>query len=174
MENNPFERDAIRNIQTYLRHLSYHDESIPPVPIDGIWESATRDAIIEFQRNNRLDTTGTVDRETWDLLKAQYDESLAQNSPPTALSLFPRRPAGVSVGLGDRGFLVDTIQYLISELSRIYYIPSPSTSGEYDRATYDAVRDFQMRNNITPTGRVDRETWDAMAIQHNILLRDDE
>ena len=174
MENNPFERDAIRNIQTYLRHLSYHSDDIPPVPIDGIWESATRDAILAFQRKNGRDTTGTVDRETWDLLKKQYDESVARNSPPAALELFPRRPADFSIGLGDRGFLVDTVQYLLEQLSRVYYIPSPSLSGEYDRATFDTVRDFQMRNNISPSGRVDRETWDAMVIQHNILLNYDE
>ena len=173
MDNNPFNRDAISNIQRYLRQLSYHTD-IPPVPIDGIWDSATKDAVTEFQKINGLEPTGTVDRATWDILKAAYDESVAQNSPPVPLALFPRWPQGISIGPGDKSFLVDIVQYLVSELSRIYYFPSPPESGEYDRATFEAVRDFQMRNNITPTGRVDRETWDAMAIQHNILLSYDE
>ena len=40
METNDFERDAILNTQTYLRHLTFHDSGLGAkgsVPIDGIW-----------------------------------------------------------------------------------------------------------------------------------------
>lgn len=164
------EREAIRNIQKYLRHLSYHDESINPVPIDGIWESDTSRAVAAFQKNNGLPVTGTVDRTTWDALKTAYDESVAMNSPPAALELFPRSPQDYSLGIGDRGFLNDTVQYILGELSSIYYFPSFRVSDVYNDKTAEAVRDFQRRNAIYPSGRVDRETWDAMTIQHNILL----
>ena len=169
MTENAFERDAIMNIQRYLRHLSFHSESIGDVPLDGIWDRATRDALIEFQKENGLSPTGTVDRATWDILKSEYDASVAQNSPPERIDLFPRSPAGYEIGEGDNGILVDAVQYLLGELERIYSFPELERNGTFDKSTALAVRRFQERNNISPTGRVGRETWDALVIQHNLL-----
>ncbi len=177
MTPNDFERDAILNIQRYLRHLSFHDDSLGEqgqVPLDGIWESDTRNAIIRFQQSRGLPVTGTVDRKTWDLLKAEYDKSVAENSPPVSLSLFPRYPIGFTIKKGDTGFLTDTVQYLLEQLERLYFFPNYRASGTFDDLTEAYVRDFQRRNLINPTGEVDRETWDAMAIQHNLLLEYEE
>ena len=177
MTPNDFERDAVLNIQRYLRHLSFNDGSIAvegQIPLDGIWESATRDAIIRFPQSRSLPVTGTVDRKTWDLLKSEYDASVAENSPPATLALFPRYPIGFKIKKGDRGFLTDTVQYLLEQLERLYLFPDYQASGIYDDLTEAYVRDFQRRNLIDPTGEVDRETWDAMAIQHNLLLEYEE
>ena len=169
MDNNIFERDAIMNTQRYLRQLSYHDDDINPVPIDGIRDSETERAIVAFQRKNGLSPTGRVDRATWELLKVRYDESVAQNSPPAKLDIFPRIPQGFSVGEGDEGFTVTAIQYILGELEQLYTHGNITPSGIYDTSTADLVRLFQRKNGISITGRVDRETWDAMAVQHNLL-----
>lgn len=177
MTPNDFERSAIENIQRYLRHLTFHDDRLGEqgsVPIDGIWESATRDALIKFQQSRGLPVTGTVDRQTWDILKAEYDRSVAENSPPATLALFPRYPAGFTIKKGDMGFFVDTVQYLLEQLERLYHFPDYTASGSFDDLTETYVRDFQRRNRISPTGEVDRETWDAMVIQHNLLLEYEE
>ena len=173
-EENIFERDAIRDIQTYLRHLSFHNEDIVELPIDGIWDSATRDALIAFQRDMGLEPTGTVDRNTYDILKMEYDKSVALNSPPARLDLFPRSPLGYALSEGETGILVEVVQYILGELERLYSLPEIKRSGVYDSASADAVKYFQARNGIEPTGRVDRETWDAMAVQHNLLDRYNE
>lgn len=179
MTPNDFERDAIFNIQTYLRHLTFHDGRLGErgsVPLDGIWDSATRNALIEFQKSRGLPVTGSVDRATWDLLKQEYDASVAENSPPASLALFPRYPAGFVIKQGDRGYLTLTVQHLLRELERLYFFPSaPSEpSGTYDENTAALVGEFQKRNGIPVTGNVDRETWDAMAVQHNLLLEYEE
>ena len=177
MTSNDFEKDAIENVQRYLRQLSFHDERLGgagSVPIDGIWDSATRDALIKFQESRGLPVTGTVDRATWEVLKAEYDRSVAENSPPVPLALFPRYPQGYEIKKGDQGFLVDTAQYLLEQLERLYHFPDYTPSGVYDDLTETYVRDFQKRNLISPTGRIDRETWDAMAVQHNLLLEYEE
>lgn len=169
MDNNIFEREAITNTQKYLRQLSYHDADIPPVPIDGIFDSETRRALIAFQRKNGLSPTGRVDRATWELLKARYGESLAQNSPPAKLDIFPRTPPDYYVTEGDVGFVVNAIQYILGELEQLYTFGGYEPSGVYDSATSERVRMFQDKNGIAPTGNVDRETWDAMTVQHNLL-----
>ena len=174
MTENIFERDAITDIQTYLRHLSFHSEQIGDLPIDGIWDRATRDALIAFQTENGLSPTGVADRETYELLKREYDRSVALNSPPASLDLFPRSPIGFELSEGDSGILVDTVQYILGELERLYSFPEIKRSGVYDYTTASSVKYFQERNNITPTGKVGRETWDALAIQHNLLDRYNE
>ena len=176
MANNIFQRDAIKNIQRYLRQLSFHDDTITPVPIDGVWAEQTRRALMQFQRSQGLPVTGTVDNSTWAVLKKKYDESVALNSPPLKLDLFPRNTYGgeYEASAGDSGFLVDAIQYLLGELGRLYSFPEYAPSGVYDVSTAAIVRDFQTKNNIPATGKVGRETWDAMVAQHNLLLEAEE
>ena len=176
---NNFERDAIFNIQTYLRHLSFHDERLASpggIPLDGIWDSATKNSLIEFQKSRGLPVTGSVDRATWELLKQEYDASVAQNSPPVSLALFPRYPSGFVIKQGDRGYLAFTVQHILRELERLYYFGGISldTDGIYGEKTAALIKDFQKRNSIPVTGNVDRETWDAMAIQYNLLLEYEE
>ena len=81
--------DAIRNLQTYLRELSYVEKRIPPVPIDGIYGSATRTAIEAFQAIHRIPVTGTVDQRTWELLYAEYLRVLAEHHRPMGIFPFP-------------------------------------------------------------------------------------
>ena len=73
---------AVTNLQRYLRQLSYDEASIPPPPVDGIFEDATVAALREFQRLRGFPVTGQADQETWDRLYADYRASLAKNSPP--------------------------------------------------------------------------------------------
>ncbi len=174
MANNIFERDAVLNIQRYLRQLSFHDDDIPPVPTDGIWDSETRNALMSFQKKNSLPITGVVDRATYDKLRAEYDRSVALNSPPVKLGLFPRDPIDYSIGQGTVGFLVVIVQHLLDQLESVYQFSSLSYSGEYDEQTASNVREFQRRNGIPDIGEVNRETWDAMAIQYNLLLNYDQ
>lgn len=174
MTDNDLEREAILNIQRYLRMLSFHSDSIKAVPLDGIFGERTRKSLMDFQREMGLEPTGQVDRETWDILKSEYEKSVANNSPPAMLALFPRDPPGYEMTLGENSFLVTAVQYLLSELERIYYFPHIELTGVYDTVTSDTICEFQRRNGINVTGNVGRETWDALAIQHNVLLNGEE
>ena len=166
---NDFERDAIMQIQTYLRHLSVHNSDIPPVPLDGIWDRETRESVIAFQVASGLAPTGIVDRETWDKLKEEYDRSVALNSPPVKIDAFPRLPKGYSLKLGEKSFLSVAVQHILDELEAIYRFPTLSSSGVYDEVTAANIREFQARNRIKESGEVDRETWDALAVQFNLV-----
>ena len=66
------EKDAIYKLQTYLRAQRLVNEDFPSLPVDGVFDTQTKDALIEFQKNNGLNPTGTVDKNTWELLYTQY------------------------------------------------------------------------------------------------------
>ena len=158
------EKDAIRNLQTYLRQLSYTDTDIPSPPIDGIFGSVTRDSLLAFQGREGLKPSGVGDRETWNRLYSEYLTSLANYAQPAPLYIFPRVPDGYSVSMGDEYFLVGIIQLLLNELRIIYdsFIPLV-ISGVYDESTAQNVRDFQTKNRLASTGAVDKATWDKLA-----------
>ena len=63
---------AVRNLQKYLRQLSYTDFDIPPVPIDGIFGEATTASLKAFQKKNGLEDNGIADRESFDALYDSY------------------------------------------------------------------------------------------------------
>ena len=168
MAENMFEREAIKNLQKYLRQLSYHNDEISPLPIDGIWDSATERALSSFQSLYNLPVTGRADRITWDILKREYDRSLSENSPPAPLLIFPRIK-GYAVSEGDDGILAQVIIYMLDELSAVYGFPIDPESGSFDSHTSALISDFQYRNGLPQSGRVDRETWDRLAAEYNLL-----
>ena len=165
------EKDAIRNLQTYLRAQTLVDSSFPTVPIDGIFDTQTKNALIEFQIRNNLAPTGVADRTTWELLYTQYLEILQNTSLPEAIIHFPSYPSNYTIKKGEKSFLVAVLQYMLNEIGIIYNIfDALEINGEYDEATENIIRDFQKRNGITPTGEVDRQTWGLIARIYNLSL----
>lgn len=166
-QNNPV---AVRNLQRYLRQLAYHDREIPMPPVDGVFESQTRDALEAFQRLYGLPVTGVADEKTWDTLYAAYRASVAEYSPPACVSVFPRHPVGYELRPGESGFPVLTLQFMLREL-RVHYGASlpVELTGTFDEETEEAVRAFQEKNFLPTTGRVGKLTWDLVTDQFNLL-----
>ena len=162
------EQDAVRELQRYLRQLSYVDPRITRPPIDGTYGTATRAAVRDFQRVEGLPQTGKVDTALWELIFKRYEESLVREGAPVPLAAFPRLSAGYALREGDESFLVRLLQYALSELDLIYEGNDRVVqSGVYDEATATAVRELQRRAMLPETGEVDRATWDALATVYN-------
>ena len=62
----------VEHLQYMLSVLSAYIPEIPPVTVDGIFGSATRDAVIAAQRRFGLPQTGVVNAETWDEIYDQF------------------------------------------------------------------------------------------------------
>ncbi len=164
MPTNPFEKEAITNLQRYLYQLSFTDPRIPPVPVDGVYGENTVRAIRAFQQAAGLPPTGQVDQETWDIIYLAYLESLEATGRTEPLYLFPRHPETYSVGLGDEGLIISAIRYLLRELMIDYggEFEDIPLAGTFDTVTEGAVRRFQQLHGLPVTGRVDRVTWNRM------------
>lgn len=157
------EKTAVRNVQRYLRQLSYTDSDIPPVPIDGIFGEATSNSLMAFQNKNGLNATGVADRESFDTLYETYLASVKRFTPPKGFSPFPRVPEDYSLKVGDVGFAVTAVQFLLNEVSVILdEIDTIAITGIYNIDTARAVSIFQAANDLPITGETDKETWDVL------------
>jgi peptidoglycan hydrolase-like protein with peptidoglycan-binding domain len=154
---------AVRNLQKYLRQLSYTDLDIPPVPIDGIFGEATTASLKAFQKKNGFVENGIADRESWDALYESYLESVKRFSPPLGFSPFPMVPEGYALAIGEIGFAVSSVQFLLGEISSVIDgIGELPITGLYNIDTSRAVAFFQAASGLDVTGAVDKLTWDAL------------
>lgn len=164
-------QDAIIKLQTYLRAQKFLDENAPYVPIDGIFDTETQNALIEFQRKNGLTPNGIANKETWDLLYMQYEEILKSTSLPSPIIPFPSYPRDYTIKRGEKSFLVATVQYMLNEISIIYNtFEPPAITGEYNEDTENYIRAFQERNLLNISGEVDRTTWEYLSRIYNLSL----
>lgn len=89
--------DKVRHLQYMLSVLSNYIRQIPPLSVDGIFGSNTRDAVLAAQRYFGLPETGIVDEATWDNIYDQFSgiESTSLRNqeifPPASLSNSPAR-----------------------------------------------------------------------------------
>lgn len=164
--------EAITNLQRYLRRIGFKSSGGNTVPIDGIFDSATREALAEFQSSAGLSPTGIADKETWDALFRQYSAVTQDQRERSGLYIFPDTPKGYTVTAGDTMTLVRIIQLLLLELRAAYDIFEDVTeSGTYDTRTQKAIRDFQEINGLTPTGEVDETTWNRIVREYASLQK---
>lgn len=95
---NPIEQGdtgvKVEHLQYMLSVLSAYIPEIPPVTVDGIFGSATRDAVIAAQRRFGLPQTGIVNYDTWDEIYDQFSgiETTSWRNPET----FPYTSAIIS------------------------------------------------------------------------------
>ncbi len=168
MTEHPTNRDAVRNLQRYLRRLSYENEDILPIPIDGIFETRTRDALAAFQRSRGLPATGRADKLSWDLLFAEYERVRREEDRRVYADFFPRTPVDYETTPGETGSFISLLQFMLDELRVIYdSLPPFAQSGIFDTETSAAVREFQRIGGLTQTGRVNRALWNRLSEEYN-------
>ncbi|MGN0795277.1 MAG: peptidoglycan-binding protein [Aristaeellaceae bacterium] len=118
--------EAVKTLQRALKNRGYYSGSI-----DGTYGSATVAAVTAFQQRNGLRVDGTAGPATQTALYGS--DALNANTYETL------RP-------GDSSTAVRTLQYTLYELG--YY--DGRVDGVYGSTTEDAVRAFQIRNDVTP------------------------
>ncbi len=161
----PYEIDAIINLQRYLRQISRFDSDIPMVDEDGIYGDATRAAVIAFQQKYGLPTTGIADPETWNMVFNEYLASVEARTRPEPVYIFPRLPADYAAVRGEESVLVMVIQLLLRDVLLIYGSEAEllPLDGVFGAETEEAVKAFQRIHRLPDDGRVDRITWNRLA-----------
>jgi len=159
----------IQVVQYFLNVLSAYYNTIPSVDINGILDSPTRTAIIEFQKTMGLPVTGEVDEQTWNRM---YNSvvGILDTLPPSAIALPSLLYPGNVLQLGSEGPEVYFIQQYLSYIASILEgLPPAEPDGIYGPETEAAVRAFQEYFGIDVTGKVDEYTWNRIVtIYHDL------
>ncbi|MEA5567169.1 peptidoglycan-binding protein [Anabaena sp. UHCC 0399] len=133
----------VRDLQQRLRDLGYFNTN--PTGTVG---AMTREAIIQFQRDNRLSTDGIADVQILEAVRQAWNVRYANQ--PSQDVLF----------VGDRSENVRVVQQRLAQLGFF----DKSIDGYFDEYTRASVANFQQSYQINPTGRVDWQTWQALNI----------
>lgn len=167
------EENAVRNLQRYLKQLSYfYPLLIKDVIITGVYDTNTKNAVTELQRSFGIIANGVVDKSTWDMIYLNYVRSLNDKSTIGAIFPFYDKPASFYIPIGDTSQLVRLIEIMLDEISTVYEFDTEITqNGILDAEKSDAIKAFQAINLLPITGNVDRTTWDALASEYNAILR---
>ncbi|MBR5134524.1 MAG: peptidoglycan-binding protein [Clostridia bacterium] len=155
--------DTIKEIQHYLRTLSFSDNRLIPLSVDGYYGTQTEDAVKIFQRYYELPISGEVDYPTWKALVDEY----ATTVPTTIKASFFSHPSAV-LNPYDKADLAAFVQIMLTSLSHSYnnFYPLKIT-GIYGDDTIDQIRRLQSLNDLEPNGIVDIKTWNILTSLYN-------
>ncbi len=84
--------DKVRHLQYMLSVLSAYINNIPPLAVDGIFGTDTRNAVVAAQEFFSLPVTGAVDAATWDEIYDQF--AGIENTSLRDGEVFPAQPGG--------------------------------------------------------------------------------
>ncbi|MBQ9743622.1 MAG: peptidoglycan-binding protein [Clostridia bacterium] len=164
------EKNFILQIQRMLRdirYLSYDDAS---QGVTGIYDPATRHAIMRFQREMGLSPTGRVDIETWEILNSSHSSALYDASVPRAVHIFPMYSDYVILPDSQ-----DTIVYVLQHMLNEITVNDESSgyiemTGIYDKPTENAVMKFKRRNLLGTSPDVDVTTLNRIFDEYEVLI----
>lgn len=152
----------IQLVQYFLNVLSAYYESIPAVDINGMLDSQTRRAIMEFQKTFELPITGIIDDESW-LEMYSSVEGILRTIPPSAIALPALLYPDEVFREGSEGPDVYIMQQFLLFISTVISdIPSVVPDGIFGPETTEAVTAFQNLYGIEPNGIINENTWDEI------------
>jgi len=158
--------NAVRTVQIRLNRISKNFPAIPKIPAaNGVFDGATRDAVLAFQRTFNLTPDGIVGRGTWYRIAQIY---------AGVKNLADLNSEGIPVGdvtdlfnevlqTGDTGTPVRDLQYFLAFVSVFNNaVQPPVIDGIFGSGTRASLEDFQYDYGLPVTGVADLVTWRAL------------
>ncbi len=166
--------NAVMTLQNHINDIVPVFANVAPVNPTGNYGVNTRTAVSELQNRMNLPQNGTADEDTWNGI-----ERMRQNVLRGSNAQFGQYPGfDLREGMEDevRGIAISTdeltgrpvysIQYMLRIINRNKDLPG-IPDGIFGPQTTERVVVFQTENNLSPTGVVDVETFDAIKIAYD-------
>ncbi|MCX7885444.1 MAG: SpoIID/LytB domain-containing protein [Caloramator sp.] len=152
----------VKSLQEYLRILGYK------VDVNGIFDSKTYTAVVDFQKKNKITSSGIVGIKTVTALnKAVTSKTVAVVIPSRGESeKLPIVSLNIS-GILKKGNSGEQVKRLQEALKYLYY--NVDINGNFDSKTEAAVKQFQKSNKLTSDGIVGSST--IKLLEQKIRLR---
>jgi len=154
-------QSALQNAQQQLRDDGYYKGSV-----DGVDGPATRSAIRRYQKENNLDVTGRLDRETQKQLGVKgHDADDRRRDADDRRS----GTADRSVREADRdqrGTIAPSNEAITAAQRRLHDkgFYKGNFDGRLGPETQSAIREYQKNSNLNETGRLDQATLSRLGV----------
>lgn len=149
----------VLSLQTMLRTLYPSHPPLPVVAADGIFDEATLETVMIFQRENGLSVTGTVDAPTWDAIVSHYHAALDRRDGSPFLTEEIDTEGTVSLPMAQSMF-----EHLVLYINGPQVSTRPDTQRDTVRAN---LRWLQALSLLPQTGDLD---WRTSRILNNLYL----
>jgi len=162
----------VLQLQFLLNAIAAYYDSVPFVIQDSVFDSLTKNGVVEFQKTFGLNPDGVVGPITWNKLYAVFrgiDENVSVppvEQPSTDLPPFP----GTLLRVGSSGPNVRIMQTYLNTIRVVYNeIPYLVVDGAFGPLTRNAVIAFQRRFLLVPDGIIGPLTWNEIVRQFKIV-----
>ena len=175
--------EDVKQLQTDLTALGYYKSKI-----SGNYLEPTQKAVEELQKKNGLEVTGTADSELLDMIAE--GKILSSGDVPDDTSTPVPNGNAFRVGDDEDGVVVPEepvaftkkltnkssgrkaqIKQLQERLKYLGYYDN-EISGNFQKYTTRAVKNFQTQNGLEATGEVDEVTWNLIFNDARVVLPD--
>ena len=150
----------IRPLNYLLNFLSYFNQDIPKLNLSGEeFTENTKEMVIAFQTSNNIEANGIVDKNTWNALVTDYNQT-KELIPEEYLYYEDKLYPGIFLSLGMTGDDILNLQnflYIICE--KTHQIPGVRVNGTFDELTEESIKAIQKRYNLPENGVVGPATW---------------
>ena len=168
--------EQVRTVQRELNRISANYPAIPRIgSVSGVFDAATRNAVIVFQQIFGLAVDGVVGKQTWYKLKYIYNgvKNLSEIYSEGLTISEVERVFSNTLRQGDRGIAVRTIQYYLNFIGQFNdsLTIDIAEDGIFGPATKRAVEAFQRYYGLSVDGIVGRNTWNAVIDAYNGVLQ---
>ncbi len=151
----------VYSLQHMLRYINA-EKPLPGIP-DGIFGGQTTDRVKEFQAENDLNATGTVNSQTFSAIRDAYNKKTDELKQPEGAY-----PHGVVYDQPEtEQDILYVAQVMLNKLADTFAnISRPNINGEYDAKMQKSISDFQKQFNLPQNG-FDKNTWDQLTRIYN-------
>ena len=152
--------DNVRRFQYFLAVVGQFYSAVRPIRITGVYDDATRSAVLDYQRLRGLTADGIAGRNTW---RALYSDYLGIVNSGATLENGVIPYPGETLAIGSTGSYVRALQGYLAVIARyISSVPAVTADGIFGARTENAVRAVQRLYGVNVNGIVDPITWNAI------------
>ncbi|WP_096203087.1 C40 family peptidase [Bacillus sp. FJAT-45350] len=138
----------VKELQDLLKEKGYFDYHTST----GYYGTITEEAVKQFQRDNGIQSTGVAGKQTLTALLQVSSANNGETTKPTQRKVLT---------LGAQGDEVKKLQQLLKEQGHFNH----KVTGYFGRVTAAAVKEFQLKNELTVDGIVGEQTKSALTLQ---------
>lgn len=162
---------AVQTLQYILNQLARDRPDSPPVLREsGIFDEATLEAVMRFQRDHFPPVTGVVDERVWNAILEAYAAHLLRWGEPPALRVLPNGFYAVLPGESSAAVLL--AQAMFTALSAVLANIEPCQADRCNSgATQRNILTLQRAAGLTDSaGALDRATWTFLGRLYEVLI----